>query len=240
MEAVTPGKLLMSVALLAFGTLVGWLLTLKLAGNEAGNRALVVCLVIAALTLAAEVAAYLSVRDRLMFVSVFYAVYGLNLVWFMLSLLIPMYWLNSVPQAAKWLVSAILVILGTANSTRGYNQFNDKWEGIEDPLSVGKVNITGQTIDWECIQKHLRLDADIFIRALPGTVTSALSVLLIFAMLIGLNFRSSFPIFSLYAWAVPCAVFGSFFFRLIGNRIAEARAIANLQSRTGIVFRAVN
>jgi hypothetical protein len=240
MEVVTPGKLLLSVVLLAFSTLAGWVLTLKLAGDEAGNQALVVCLVIAGLTLVAELAAYFAIRDRLMFVSVFYAVFGLNVVWFMLSLFIPIYWLDSVPEAAKWLASAILAFLGAANLMRGYRQFKEKWDGFQDPIGVGKVNRTSQTIDWERIQKHLRIDADIFIPGLPRNVTSLLSVLLIISMLVGLNFRSVYPVFSLYAWAIPCAVFGSFFFQLVGNRVAEARAIGNLQSSIGIVFRAVN
>jgi len=192
------------------------------------------------LTLVIELVAYFSIRDRLMFVSFFYAVFALNLVWFMLNLFIPIYWLDSASPTEKWSASVILLFLGVSNLMRGYGQFKEKWDGFNDPIGVGKVDRASQTIDWERIQKHLRFDADIFIPGLPRNVTSILSVLLIISMFVGLNFRSAYPIFSLYAWAVPCAVFGSFFFQLVGHRVAEARAIANLQSRVGIVFRAVH
>jgi hypothetical protein len=49
-------------------------------------------------------------------------------------------------------------------------------------------------------------------------------------MLIGLNFRTAFPVFSAFAWGIPSAVITSFFFQLMGYKIGEARKVRELEA----------
>ena len=237
MEAVNSGKLFLSLTLLAFGSVLGWLLTYKIAGTDAGFEALAICLTIAGLTFVLQLILYFVNQDRLFYVAVFYGAFGLNLVWFMFSLFMPLFWLETVSLLAKCSASGILVFLCIANLWRGYRQFADRWRRIGDPLVIGRVNAQFHTIDWEQIQKRLRYDAEIFIPGLPKNATSVLSALLLISMLAGLNFRTAYPVLSMFAWGVPCAVFGSFFFQLVGNRMSEASAIIDLQKKYGFVFK---
>lgn len=236
MEVVNFGKLLLSLSILAFSSVFGWLLTYKIAGAEAGVEALAICLAIAGLTFVFQIAIYFAIQDRLFYIAMFYGAFGLNLVWFMFSLFMPIFWVDSVPLLAKYCASGILVFLCVVNIRRGFRQFADRWRSVGDPLVIGRVDAKLRTIDWERIQKRLRYDADIFIPGLPQNVTSVLSVLLVLSMLVGLNFRTVYPVFSVFAWGIPCAVFGSFFFQLIGNRMSEAKAINELQKKLGFVF----
>jgi len=237
MEAVNSGKLFLSLTLLAFGSVLGWLLTYKIAGTDAGFEALAICLTIAGLTFVFQLALYFVNQDRLFYVAVFYGALGLNLVWFMFSLFMPIFWVETVPLLAKGSASGILIFLSIANLCRGYRQFADRWRSVGDPLVIGRVNPQLRTIEWEQIQKRLRYDADIFIPGLPQNATSVLSALLLLSMLAGLNFRTMYPVLSTFAWGIPCAVFGSFFFQLVGNRLSEASAINALQKKLGFVFK---
>ena len=237
MEVVNSGKLLLSLTALAIGCVLGWLLTYKIAGIDAGFDALAICLTIAGLTFACQLAIYFSIRGRLLYVVIFYSVFCLNLVWFMFSLFIPLFWVDSLPLIAKWSAVGILAFLCITNLWRGIHQFADRWKSVGDPLVIGKVDTNSKTIDWERVQKRLRYDTDIFIPGLPQKATSVLSVLLLLSMLAGLNLRTEYPVLSAFAWGIPCAVFGSYFFQLVGSRLSEARAISDLQKNLGLVFK---
>lgn len=237
MEAVNSGKLFLSLTLLAFGSIIGWLITSKIAGAEAGFEALAICLAIGGLTFVLQLALYFAIQNRLLYVPMFYSAFSLSLVWFMFSLFVPIFWFDAVPMLARWSALGILVFLCVANFQRGFRQFADRWRSVGDPIAIGRVNAELRSIEWGRIQKRLRYDADIFIPGLPQKATSVLSTLLILSMLAGLNFRTVYPVLSTFAWGIPCAVFGSFFFQLVGNRISEARAISDLQEKLGFVFK---
>jgi hypothetical protein len=155
----------------------------------------------------------------------------------MLSLLMPIYRVDFVPMSAKFAGAALLLFLCLANLRRGYCQVMEKWRRVSDPMRAGNVDVEKRTVEWERIQKLLRFEADIFVPGIPYKVTRVLSFLLLFSMLAGLNLRSAFPLLAAFSWGLPCALFGSFFFQLIGNRLAEASAIDSLQKELSIEFK---
>lgn len=235
-EEVGPGKLLLSLSLLLVGVTGGWLLTSKVAGADAGYSALLVCGLLALFTFGIQLAIYFTINNRLWLVPLFYAVFGLDLAWFLLSLFLPIYWVEGLPISVKAIVTCILAWLCAVNFGRGYQQFSKRWSECRDPARIGKVNEQRGTIEWWRVQKILRHNAHLYIPGVPHQVMSVIAVVSVFSMLIGLNLRTVYPLFSAFAWGIPCALFGAFFFQLIGNRIAEAKAINDLQKKLGIIF----
>ncbi|WP_143745646.1 hypothetical protein [Massilia sp. KIM] len=235
-EDVGSGKLILSLSLLLLGVAGGWLLTSKMAGTGAGYSALLVCGILAALTFGIQLAVHFTINNRLWLAPLFYAVFGLDLAWFLLSLFLPIYWVEGLPVSVKVLVTCILGWLCAANFGRGYKAFSKRWSECHDPARIGKVNAQRRTIEWWRVQKILRHHTHLYIPGVPHRAISFIAVVSVFSMLIGLNLRIPYPVFSAFAWGIPCAIFGAFFFQLIGNRIAEAKAIDDLQKQLGIIF----
>ncbi|GAB3375723.1 hypothetical protein GCM10027317_16700 [Massilia agri] len=86
------------------------------------------------------------------------------------------------------------------------------------------------TIAWEKVLLSLKLEPDLYIPGLPRRLSTVAGVLLVGFMLIGLNFRMAFPVFSAFAWGIPSAVITAFVFQLIGQKMGEARKVREIQA----------
>lgn len=86
MEKASPKTLLLSLFLLSVSTGGGALLALKLGGSSAGYQSLFVGAPAALAIFIAQVAIYLSLRERLLFAIVFLAAFCLTFFWFMFCL----------------------------------------------------------------------------------------------------------------------------------------------------------
>ena len=170
------------------------------------------------------------IRNRLFFAIIFVAGFSLTLAWFMLSLFMPVLWMDTIPPYAKITVACILLLLCVLNFSKGKNDFSHKWSAGGDPLRFGKLDPVKGTIAWEKIVLSLKHEPNLYIPGLPSKFSNAVGVSLVVFMLIGLNFRTAFPVFSAFAWGIPSALITSFFFQLMGYKVGEAKKVREIQA----------
>jgi len=177
---------------------------------------------------------YRKIRGRLLLLILFAGAVFLTLAWLLLCLFMPILWMNTMPIYAKAIAVTILLLLCAVNFKKGENDFFVKWNAAPDPFRIGNFDPVKKTIAWEKILLSLRQEPNLYIPGLPSRFSTAGGVLLAIFMLIGLNFRSAFPVFSAFAWGIPSAVATSFIFQLIGQKMGEARKVKEIQSELKI------
>jgi hypothetical protein len=230
MEKVTPTILGISFLLLSASTIGGSLLASRLAGDSAGDGSILIGGIVATLIFLVQLTLYHMIRNRLFFAIVFVAGFSLTLAWFMLSLFMPILWMDTIPPYPKIIVVSVLLLLCLLNFSKGKNDFVHKWSAGSDLLRVGKLDPMKGTIAWGKIVLSLKHEPNLYIPGLPSKFSNAVGVSLVICMLIGLNFRATFPVFSAFAWGIPSAVITSFFFQLIGYKVGEAEKVREIQT----------
>lgn len=230
MDKVTPTILGISFLLLSASTIGGSLLASKLAGDAAGHGSILIGGIMAALIFLVQLTLYRMVRNRLYFAIIFVAGFSLTLAWFMFSLFMPILWMDAIPTYAKILLVSLLLLLCVLNFFKGKNDFVHKWCAGPDPLRIGKLDPVKGTIAWEKITLSLKHEPDLYIPGLPPKFSTPIGVTLVICMLIGLNFRTDFPVFSAFAWGIPSAFITSFVFQLMGYKVGEAGKVREIQA----------
>lgn len=234
MEKPTPRILLISLFLLSVSTAGGALIARKLGGSSAGYQSFFAGSSVAAAIFITQLAIYLSIRERLFFTIVFLAAFCMTFVWFMFCLFAPILWIEPMPRYAKLIAVLVFFALCVSNFRKGLRDFSRNWAALRDPLALGKFNRTKGTITWEKVQRALRHQVDFYIPGLSMGISMAVGVVALVFMLIGLNLRAAFPVFSAFAWGIPCAMMSSMFFQLMSYRLAEAKKIRDIQADLGI------
>lgn len=79
----------------------------------------------------------------------------------------------------------------------------------------------------------MNLSARLYIPGLPDRWTPVLAVLMLVSMLLGLNLRKAFPIFSVFAWGIPSAIVVSVIVQLIVFRLAQAKKVTEIEKANG-------
>jgi len=237
MEKTNPTMLLISLFLLSGSTAGGALLALKLGGSSAGYQPLFMGAPAAVGIFILQMTIYLSIRERLLFTIVFLATFCLTIFSFMFCLFAPILWIEILPAYAKVIAVSILIALCVSNYVKGSRDFARDWAAVRDPIAIGKINRSRSTIAWEKVQRSLHHKVEIYIPGLPQGMSMAVGILSVIVMLVGLNMRSAFPVFSAFAWAIPCAFFSSISFQLMAYRLAEAKKIREIQTELDTRFK---
>lgn len=116
------------------------------------------------------------------------------------------------------------------NFLKGRSEFLRSWSSRPDRLRLGSLDPIKGTIAWEMVVLSLKQEPDLYIPGLPRRLSTVAGVLLVVFMFIGLNFRTTFPVFSAFAWGIPSAVMTAFVFQLIGQKMGEARKVREIQA----------
>lgn len=231
MEKPTTTFLVISFFLLSGSTIGGALLASRMAGGSAGHGAILIGGIGAGLIFLVQVALYRMIRNRLLFAVVFVAAMCLTLAWFMFCLFMPILWMDTLPTFAKAISVSILLFLCVVNFLKGRNDFLQKWSSGGDPLRLGRFDPVKGTIAWDKILLSLKHEPNLYIPGLPSRFSTVVGVALVVFMLIGLNLRTAFPVFSAFAWGIPSAVITAFIFQLIGQKMGEVRKIQEIQAQ---------
>ena len=230
MEKPAPTILSLSFFLLLVSTVGGSLLASRLAGQSAGYGSILLGTMGASLIFLVQVALYRMIRNRLFFAILFVGAQLLTIAWFMFCLFMPILWMDTLPAHVKTVVVCIFLFLCVVNFLKGRSDFLRNWSSSPDPLRFGKLDTVRGTIAWEKALLSLKLEPNLYVPGLPPQFSTVAGVLLVGFMLIGLNFRTAFPIFSAFAWGIPSAVITSFVFQLIGQKMGEARTVREIQA----------
>jgi len=240
MENLTFGHILMSLFLSSGGTVGGWALTGKLAGEEAALSFMQVGSISVLAILCVQIIFFYLGRNRLIYRIVFNVAFGCGIVWFMLCLLLPMLWVPSVGFIEKSMMFLILLMLSIANVFKAGVQFAAKWKDEGEAAVIRHYNSNDETIDWPKVLASMRFSVALHIPGIPEKMNPFISLAIIIFMVGGLSLRNFYPIFSLYAWGIPSCLVISIFAQVLGLGFAQIIKLVNLEKRFGNPIRPKN
>jgi hypothetical protein len=233
MENLTSGHILMSLFLSSGGTVGGWALTGKLAGDEAALSFMQVGSVAVLAILCVQIIFFNLGKNRLIYRIVFNVAFGCGIVWFMLCLLLPILWVPSVGFIEKSTIFLILLILSIANVSKAGAQFAARWKDEGEKALIRHYNSNDETIDWPKVLAPMRFSVALHIPGIPEKMNPFISVAIILFMVSGLSLRNIYPIFSLYAWGIPSCLVISIFAQVLGLGLAQIIKLVDLERKIG-------
>ena len=221
--------MLVSLPMLWAGNLVGWAIASKLAGPPAGAEFLKISAIGTSILFLVQAILYFWAKQRLVRQLIFASMAGLSLIWFMLCLILPIFWMQAIVGVVKIGLVIFSSVSFLGNFWFGIYRFNESWSE-NDPDINQYFDARSNTLDWDEIIKSLRLSVSMFIPGVPAWLEPVLSVLMVLLMLLGLNLRNIFPIFSVFVWGIPCIVVSATIFQMLALNVAQARKVFQLES----------
>ena len=225
--------ILLSLIFTLGGTVGGWAVTGKLAGEGAALSFLQIGVVVVVLMSSAQTVFFLMGKKRLIYRLLFNISFAFGIVWFMLCLVLPILWVQSIGEMKKIALFLFLLIICFDNLIVARKQFDTKWVGKEENFLKKYYNIKRQTIDWPPIVTSMNFSVTLNVRGIPERMNHFVSVALILSMVVGLSLRNAFPTFSFFAWGIPSCLVISIFMQMIGLGIAQFMKLIALEKRYG-------
>lgn len=231
--------LFMSLFLLCGGTLGGWALASKLAGQEAALNFLYFGFSFVFIVFAGQLFLFFKAKNRLIYQVAFSAFLTLPVIWLMMCLVLPMYWVPAITTLVKVGVAAFAIFLFICNGVEGVREFEKKWH--EKKLTPRKYyNPSKSSLDWDKVTNSLHLSVSVHIPGVPQKVVPFLSVLILLSMILGLNFRNIYPTISMFAWGIPCIIVSAAFIQTVSIGIAQAFKVVEIEEEVGEKIRSKN
>lgn len=240
MTNFTSQYIWMSLFLTFGGTVGGWALTRKLAGDEAAISFFQIGLITVLVIFCMQVIFFVLGKSRMIFRVVFNIAFGCGFVWFMLCLFLPILWVPSIRIIEKILLFFCLMVLSIVNVSKGRAQFKAKWQEAGEKALSRYYNTKDNTIDWPKVLAPMRFSLTLYIPGVSERIMPFVSIAVIISMLTGLSLRSVFPIFSVYAWGVPSCLVVSMFAQVIGLSLAQLIKLIALEKKFGEPIRPKN
>lgn len=233
MENLTFQHIWLSLFLTFGGTIGGWALTGKLAGDDAAFCFFKIGLMAVLAIFCVQVAFFRLGKRRLIFRVAFNIAFGCGFVWFMLCLFLPILWVPSIRCTEKLVLFFCLVGLCVVNASKASSQFKEKWREDGEKALARYYNAKGSTIDWPKVIATMKFSLTLHIPGFSERTIPFISIAIILSMLSGLSLRNVFPIFSVYAWGVPSCLVISMFAQVIGLGLAQLIKLVALERRFG-------
>lgn len=223
---------LLSISLLLLGGAAagGWALSAKLAGAQAGVSFLYVYLPVASVIMIVQAILGQAGRHRLVCEIASRAWLSLMLIWFLFSLLMPVFWIRTVGIAVKSAAFMGFAVLSIWNVSHGIRDFERKWSPVGAAMFTTEYKAGLSSANWNCLIKSLDLASAVVIPGINESLNAIMSVGLLCSMLVGLSFRNTFPVFSIFAWSMPAAVFAAYFMHAIGSNVGEIAKVKELDA----------
>jgi len=234
MTKPTLNSLFLSLFILIIATLGGTAITSKLGANgEAGSYFRFSALVAMAIMVCQSVIYTLSGNS--VFLKILYrASMCLPIIWGFLCIILPVLWIHTIDVSIKYFLCLLFFYLSAGNFKYGTRLLHEKWEKDGEQRFEQLLMPRNNRIDWAEMSKFMAVPHDLYIPGVPQTWTPVVGTCLIISMLAGLNLRSIFPIFSIFAWGIPAIITTSFVFQLGGYIIMQAVKIKAIEAKRGI------
>jgi len=236
MTKLSSSSILICLGLLMVGNLAGWAIAEMFVGEAAGRDFLEFGTATAAIIFLMQVLAFGFCKKGVSGEFIFRGMSGLSLIWILLSLVLPLVWVKDFGFQIKFALIGLSLSLFAFNFEKGRRHFNKQWER-QSPFIEKTLKKNSPTLEWEEVGKHLALSVSMHIPGVPRTLESVLSALLVVSMIVGLNLRKIFPIFSMFAWGIPCVVASSMLVQMIALNFLQGAKIFKLEKERGIKFR---
>lgn len=229
--------ILLSVFLSASGSAGGYALTYKLAGNDASLSFLCLGASVVAALLGMQIVLAKMSSARATYLVLFNISFSFGLVWFMLCLILPMFWVSAVDPSVKYILLLASIGLCYVNVSKGIELFNLRWAQVGTELLSRYYDRTRSAIEWGSVVGALRVSVSIYIPGVSEKLSSFISVALVMSMLAGLSLRKVFPIFSLFAWGIPLVIVVSLVMQMIGLTIGQLLTLTALEKKAKNIIR---
>jgi hypothetical protein len=228
--------LYVSPIMLCVAALVGWCLTDKLAGSQAGFEFFRLSILITIPIIAFQWWFYARSRDRLVYRILFLSMLAPTLVWYLMSLLWPVLWIPTMGINVKILLISLAALLFCCNGVKGFCYLRSRSKQINSFVEENYDRHTG-ALDWDKVLRSLRMSINIYVPGVPERVVQLGSLVMVISMMAGLNLRKIFPVFSAFAWGIPCIFVSSFFVQLMSGSLAQVLKVVELEKEMGLKIR---
>jgi hypothetical protein len=141
--------------------------------------------------------------------------------------------MTEVSRSSKALILSLSIILFVSKAYEGVCYFGAKWH--EGKLSIlERYNSKNRTLDWDKFVQSLRMSYSLVPLGTPVWIERVLTIILVVSMIVGLNLRKMFPVFSVFAWGVPCIVASSTLVQILAVNFMQALKVVELERKMGV------
>lgn len=238
MRKISGNLLFISLFLLCAGNAIGWAIASRVSGNQAGREFLHLSFIFTSLIYLVQAVLFLVARDRLFLQIAFISLFGVSLVWFMLSLALPILWLKEISLPVKVSVVMSSIVLFFFKGREGWLCFERKW--IErKPFVMEYFNLEHRTLDWDKFSDSFRLSYSFLPSVFPLWIERFVTIALVISMIIGLSLRKTFPVFSVFLWGIPCIIASATLVQIIIINFMQSLKVVGLEKSIGMKINAL-
>jgi hypothetical protein len=236
MNRATLSSLILSITVLTVSTIGSAFLVQKLAAGNSGFDFLCFGCLASAIIFLPQALTFPKAQKRLFFQLVYFGFLGFSMAWFLLALFFPVFWIVEIGQVGKLFLFAIFLTVTGFNLALGWRMFNKNWGKVG--ISVFKTEFKGDARggDWNEVMKRIKVHHYIAVPGISRKCASAVSIALVVFMVVGLNLRTMYPVFSVFAWGIPAVVMASYFVQVSGSYFAQANQVKKLEADLGNVL----
>jgi len=239
MSKASLQSIFLSIAILLISTVCGALIASKLAGGEAGWNYFWFSAIVSVLIFFSQLVCYKKARVNLLNQLFYMGFFGFTMVWFMLSLFLPVFWMDTISMLAKAIMLTISVVILSANVAHGLRSLNQQWQAIGAATFDQEFKPADSSVDWDKVVRRMNVSPNVFIPGVPQSWTPVVSVLLIVFMVVGLNLRNALPVFSVFAWGIPSTVLAGIFLQVSAAYFAQTVNIRAIEKERNVILKAV-
>ena len=238
MSKVGSHYLFVSLFILLFGTVGGSAMTRKMAhGNDELGWSffwwwLPACL----LLFFCQCLVFPKARSRLLFQLVFNGLMGFTLLFFLLSIILPVFWLSPMNALAKAILAAIFVAILLYNLVFGWQIVHRRWADMAAPAFEQEFKPKNGSVNWEKVVRKMKVQPEIILPGVPEKWKAAVWIVFIIGMIAGLVMKSTWPAFSAFSWGIPVMLVGACFNQLSGAHFAQAVKVHAIEKDRNIVL----
>lgn len=238
MTRVSINYLLLSLSILLFGTAGGAAMTRKMAGrnDELGWSffwwALPFCLAL----FLCQCLVFPKARTRLLFQLVFTGLMGFTLTFFLLSIILPVFWLSPMALPGKMVMALMFAAIFLHNLAFGWRRVNLRWATMAAAVFEQEFKPRDGTVNWDKVVRKMRIEPEIIIPGVPAKWAAAVWIALIACMIVGLAMKSAWPAFSAFSWAIPLVLVAACLNQVSGAAFAQAVKVRAIEKDRKIIL----
>lgn len=230
-------SLFLSLFILSIGTIGGMAITWKVAGVQVSHDYLRFGIVVQTIVFLVQLFIFPKARKELRFQLLYLASCGLTLVWFMMALILPLFWTESVGLKVKWILAGMTIFTGISNYRYGLNSIHRKWKECGAAEFERRFAPAKNVVDWDKVVRKMKVELVIYVPIVPQSWNPWCGVGLVVSSFLGLNLRNVFPVFSIFAFGIPSAVAAAMLLQLSGCYIAQASKVKAIEKERRIKIR---
>lgn len=238
MSKVTINYLFLSFVILLFGTAGGSLMTRKMAGGAAGWSFFSFALPFCAAIFACQCLVFPKARARLLYQLLFLGLLGLTMTWFMLSIILPVFWISPMAAMPKAVLAVVFAAILAYNLVFGWRTLNQRWPGLGLPAFEQQFKPRDGTVDWDHVMRDMRIAPAIILPGVPDRWSAAVWIAIVAGVISGLVMKSAWPTFSAFSWSIPAILVTACINQFSGAYFAQAIKVRQLERDRKIVLKA--